>query len=199
MVGKIFITSHGYDPEYGEHIKDPFLDGEPSLGACRPDIRETLQPGDHIFTISGGLPRVQQINQYVFCGFEIKEKIAAIEAFERFPQRRLRKNEFGQLVGNIIVDQYGCKHPLDQHRGGSSFERRKKNYVIGKNLIMPNTPAEIAMAREQTMDILCRVIGKLGNKPFDLIGRSGKKLNEKQVAILIEWLLSLKVENSNAA
>ena len=25
MIGKIFITSSGYDPEKGKHVKDPYL------------------------------------------------------------------------------------------------------------------------------------------------------------------------------
>ena len=25
MIGKIFITSSGYDPQLGKHVKDPYL------------------------------------------------------------------------------------------------------------------------------------------------------------------------------
>ena len=38
MIGKIFITSSGYDPQLGKHVKDPYLGPNASLGACRPDI-----------------------------------------------------------------------------------------------------------------------------------------------------------------
>jgi len=53
MIGKIFVTSSGGDPEKGTHVKDPYLGPNPSLGACRPDIREQLEIGDQIFVVSG--------------------------------------------------------------------------------------------------------------------------------------------------
>jgi hypothetical protein len=77
MVGKIFITRSGYDPELGKHVKDPYLGDSPTLGACRPDIREKLKLGDHIFVISGKVPNA---NQFVMGGFEIESKIPAIQA-----------------------------------------------------------------------------------------------------------------------
>lgn len=49
MVGKILITSSGYDPHLGKHVKDPHLGPCPTLGACRPDVRRKLEIGDHIF------------------------------------------------------------------------------------------------------------------------------------------------------
>lgn len=42
MVGKIFITRTGYDPQLGKHVKDPYLGPCPTLGACRPDVRKQL-------------------------------------------------------------------------------------------------------------------------------------------------------------
>jgi hypothetical protein len=74
MVGKIFITRSGYDPERGKHMKDPYLGPSPTLGACRPDIRKQLKQGDHMFVISG---RVPNFNQFVMGGFEIESKIPA--------------------------------------------------------------------------------------------------------------------------
>ena len=53
MKGKIFVTSTGYDPDKGRHVKNPYLGPRPTLGACRPDIREQLQKGDQLFTVSG--------------------------------------------------------------------------------------------------------------------------------------------------
>ena len=87
MIGKIFVTSSGYDPEKGKHVKDPYLGPNPSLGACRPDIREQLQKGDHVFVVSG---KVRGVDQVVLGGFEVAEKISAMEAYERFPEQRLR-------------------------------------------------------------------------------------------------------------
>ena len=180
MAGKIFITSAGYDPEFGKHVNDPYLDGEPSLGACRPDIRKAVKPGDHIFTITGKLPASLEKNQYIMCGFEVAEKIDALDAYLRFPKQRLKLSDDGQLHGNIIVDRLRNQHPLDQHPSGSKFDRRIKNFVVGKNLVTPTSPGEISKARNQTMDILRRVLGKLGQNPFELIGKSGKNLNENR-------------------
>src|SRR3954470_14708240 len=101
MTGKIFITSTGYDPDKGKHVKDPYLGPCPTLGACRPDIRERLQKGDQIFVVSG---KIATAKQYVIGGFEIAEKISAIEAYYRFPEHRLRRRDDGQITGNVIVN-----------------------------------------------------------------------------------------------
>jgi len=87
MVGKIYITRHGYDPEKGKLVKDPYLGPSHTLGACRPDIRKTLHRGDHIFVISGKIP---DSSQFVMAGFEIESKIPAVEAYRLFPELRLR-------------------------------------------------------------------------------------------------------------
>src|SRR5580692_11248988 len=112
MIGKIFITSSGYDPELGRQVHDPYLGPRPTLGACRPDIRRQLKEGDHIFVISG---RLAHANQYVMAGFEIDAKVDAIEAYRMFPELRLRRRAGGQLTGNIIVDANGRHHKLDDH------------------------------------------------------------------------------------
>jgi len=186
MIGKIYITRHGYDPERGKHIKDPYLGPRPTLGACRPDIRSVLNKGDHIFFISGKVP---DLSQFVMGGFEIDSKVSAGEAYELFPELRLRRLDDGQLTGNVIVTSDGRQHPLDDH---SSFEKRIKNYVIGKNLILLETPEEIAEGRSQTLEALCDILQKNGNSPFDLLGRSGAKLTEQQILRLRDWLASLK-------
>src|SRR6478752_1549801 len=108
MVGKIFITRSGYDPQYGKHIKDPYLGPNPSLGACRPDIRIRVKEGDHLFFISG---KLRNVNQYVMGGFEVENKIDAMKAYQRFPEQRLHLREDGQLAGNVIVDENGAQHP----------------------------------------------------------------------------------------
>ena len=100
MIGKIFITRTGYDPQLGRHVKDPDLGSSPSLGVCRPNIRRQVRIGDHIFVISG---KVNNAKQFVMCGFEIVRKIDARDAYVAFPERRLRRQEDGQLAGNIIV------------------------------------------------------------------------------------------------
>jgi hypothetical protein len=182
MIGKIFITRSGYDPELGKHVKDPYLGPTPTLGACRPDIRKQLRIGDHVFTVSG---KVRGVNQFVMGGFEIDSKISAAEAYKIFPEQRLRQLEDGQLTGNIIVDAKGNQHVLDDH---NSFEARIKNYLIGKNLIVIREPDEIALARKETLEILQEVLKKKGSSPFAVVGRFGSRLNENQVTLLRSWL-----------
>ena len=186
MIGKIFITRSGYDPQLGKHVKDPYLGASPTLGACRPDIRSQLEAHDHIFVISGKVP---DANQFVMAGFEIQSKIDAIEAYHRFPEHRLRKLADGQLTGNIIVDARGRQHDLDDH---NSFSKRIKNYVIGTNPVLIATPDEIAEGREQTLDALRDILHKKGSSPVEVVGRWGSKLTEKQVLQLREWLAALK-------
>ena len=174
MIGKIFITRSGYDPERGKHVKDPYLGVNPTLGACRPDIRRQLAKGDHIFTISGKVPGV---NQYVMGGFEIDSKMSAVEAYEQFPEQRLRARDDGQLVGNIIVNAQGQQHDLDDH---NSFDARIKNYVVGRNLIALQTPEEIALGRVQTLEALVDILEKKGKTPFEVVGRFGSKLKRNR-------------------
>ena len=188
MIGKIFITSSGYDPQLGKHVKDPYLGQNPSLGACRPDVRRQVSEGSHLFVISGKLPNVRQ---FVMGGFEVVQKIDAREAYQRFPDQRLRLREDGRLTGNIIVDQDGGRHELDNHKP-SSFAKRISNYIVGTNCIALVRPEEIALGREQTLDVLREIFKKNGESPWDIVGHYGSQLTEEQVRQLHEWLLSLK-------
>ena len=186
MIGKIFITRTGYDPELGKYVKDPHLGQPPTLGACRPDIRAKVSVGDQIFVISG---KVRGAKQFVMCGFEVVEKMDAREAYLEFPQRRLRRLDNGEITGNIIVNSDGLKHKLDDHR---TFDTRLPNYLVGKKNIAPTFPKEIAMGREQTVDALREILQKKGNSPIEIVGRWGSPLTEKQAQRLRDWLLSLK-------
>ena len=162
MVGKIFITRSGYDPRLGQHIKDPYLGTTPTLGACRPDLRKQLKEGDHIFVISGKVP---DANQLVIAGFEVQAKIPAVEAYDRFPELRLRQLEDGQLTGNIVVSPDGRQHHLDQHNP-KTFQKRVKDYVVGTNLIALTTDDEIAKGRQQTLEALREILHKKGKSPI---------------------------------
>jgi len=187
MIGKIFITSSGYDPQLGKHIKDPYLGPNASLGACRPDIRRLVKEGDHIFVISGKLPNVRQ---FVMGGFEVVTKIDAQEAYRMFPDQRLRLRDDGQLTGNVIVDSNGVQHQLDNHDPGT-FAKRVSNYIVGTNSIALVKPKEIALGREQTLDALREILKKNGGSPWEIVGHYGSRLTEEQVHQLRKWLLSL--------
>lgn len=192
MIGKIFVTSSGYDPEKGKAVKDPYLGPESSLGACRPDIGEKLRRGDHIFVVSGKIPNLPQ---FVMGGFEIEEKISAIEAFERFPEQRLALLPNGQIRGNVIVTAEGKQHPLDHH---NQFERRIQNYVVGTNTIALLTAEEMAEGRRLTLDILSDVFEIRGNSIRELMGRN-RNLSEKQVLKLRARLAAVKTISTRAA
>lgn len=185
MIGKIFVTSSGYDPEKGKQIKDPYLGPNPSLGACRPDIREQLQKGDHIFVVSG---KVRNTNQIVLGGFEIEDKISAMEAYDRFPEQRLRLQPDGQVSGNVIVDAYGNQHELDHH---DKFARRIENYIVGTNPIALATAEEIEEGRRLTLEILGDVFERKGNSIREVLGRC-RKLTEKQILKLRSLLNAVK-------
>ena len=165
MVGKIFITRSGYDPQLGKHVKDPYLGPCPTLGACRPDVRKQLPKGDHIFVISGKVPVAPQ---FVMAGFEIAEKMDARTAYEQFPEHRLHRLPDGQLDGNIIVRSDGKQHELDDH---ASFDERIQNYVIGTNMIALDSSPEIAKGREETLEALCEILHKRGSSPVEVVGR----------------------------
>lgn len=185
MIGKIYVISTGYDPEKGQHVNDPYLGPVPTLGACRHDIREKLQKGDHIFVVSGKVPNVDQV---VLGGFEIAEKISAIEAYERFPERRLRLLPNGQLTGNVIVTAKGEQHELDNH---DQFARRIENYIVGTNPIALLTPEELAEGRHRTLDILREVFVKKGNSIREIIGRCSN-LEAEQILKLRALLHAVK-------
>src|SRR5436190_3271813 len=186
MVGKIFITRSGYDPELGKHVKDPYLGPTPTLGACRPDVRRRLAKGDHVFVISG---KVAGVEQFVMGGFEVESKISATEAYQLFPHLRLRKREDGQLTGNVIVDASGRQHKLDDHK---SFHERVKNYVVGTNLVSLVTPFEINEGRRQTLEALRDILHKGGDSAVEVVGRWGTHLTEEQVLQLRNWLHRIK-------
>lgn len=186
MVGKIYITRHGYDPQKGGYIKDPYLDGRPTMGACRPDIRKSLNIGDTIFVVSGGVP---EFKQFIMGCFDIQNKITMQEAYKRFPEQRLHLRDDGQLAGNVIINAEGCQHELDNHE---NFNGRLSDYIIGGNEIILRSDDEIDAGRDQTMDILRSVFKKAGTKPFDILGRAAPKLNAKQVDKLKDWLESIK-------
>lgn len=185
MIGKIYVMSSGYDPEKGKHVNDPYLGPNPTLGACRPDIREKLQTGDQIFVVSG---KVRNIDQVILGGFEIAEKISAIEAYERYPAQRLRLLSDGQITGNVIVTADGKQHELDHH---NQFARRIQNYIVGRDAIALSSREELAEGRRQTLDILREVFLRNGKSIVEVIGRCSN-LNAEQITKLRALLDAVK-------
>lgn len=188
MIGKIFITRSGYDPKRGKHVKDPYLEGEPKFGACRPDIRKKLEVDDFIFPISG---KVKGINQYVMAAFQVARKMHAREAYNAFPEQRLRRLPDGQITGNVVIDARGAKSRLDTHKR-ETFRDRLPNYIVGKSLIVLSSDEEVERGRRETLEVLQEIVKKKGNSPKDVVGRFGTTLDEKQAIQLRDWMQKLK-------
>ena len=151
------------------------------------NIRRVVLPGDFIFVVSGKVPAVQQ---YVVGGMQVEEKIDALAAYQRFPEDRLQTGANGLVEGNIIVDAEGNQHPLDTHEP-ETFEDRIQNFIVGKNAVALESNHEVAMGRDQTLPKLSEMLGKRGNRVFDVIGRAAK-LNESQVQDMLSWLQGIK-------
>ena len=181
----MYIGRSGYDPDKGKGINDPYLGDVPTLGACVPNIRGRVVPGDHIFFVSG---KVSSVQQFVIGGFEVAEKIPATEAYARFPKLRLCLGKNGEKIGNIIVDQHGRQSPLDDH---DDFEHRIDNYIVGRDAIVLVQPNEVARGRLETLDVLRKVFRKDGPGPINVIGRCSR-LDEDQIEEIRYWLLSIK-------
>jgi hypothetical protein len=186
--GYIYITGTGTDPFARGNLNDPLLfTRTPTLGACMPNIRRLVLPGDFVFVVSGKVPGVQQ---YVVGGMRVEEKITALAAFRRFPDNRLHRNANGLVWGNVVVDSKGRQHPLDHHPS-QTFSERVKNFIVGSNPVALETPEEVAVGRDQTLPKLSRLLGKKGNRVIDVMSR-WSKLDEAQVRELIAWLEGIK-------
>lgn len=185
MKGYVYITS--VDPGQGIYLNDPIFEGTPTLGACMPNVREKVEKGDYIFTISG---KTTGVDQYVIGGFEVESKLSALAARKRFPENILHIDKAGIRRGNIIVNADGTKHPDDTHRI-ETFERRIQNYVIGRNPINIAEEEQVKLARMETLGFLKSTFGKDGTIVRDIIGRC-KKMDANQVNDMITWLKSIK-------
>jgi hypothetical protein len=185
MKGYIYPMFKGADPGKGWQMTDPIFGKVPTLGACMPNIRRVVTPGDYIFVISG---QAEGVTQYVVGGFEVAEKINAMAAYKRFPGNRQHLLPDGSLRGNIIVDSNGKHSSVDYH---NNFEKRVENYIVGKNPLVLETPKEIVRARKETLDVLSTVFKKTGRRISDIIGR-WRRLDDLQIGQMLDWMQSLK-------
>jgi hypothetical protein len=185
LKGYIYTMAAGADPGHGWVMNDPIFGKVPTLGACVPNIRRAVLPGDYIFVVSG---RIRQERQFVVGGFKVREKIDALAAYRRFPQNRMTVGKTGQVEGNVILDKNGKHHPLDEH---SNFASRLENYIVGSDPTYFETPAQFNAARSETVEVLSDVFKKPGQRVFDIIGRY-RKMKGGQVENLLEWMHSIK-------
>ncbi|WP_159660132.1 hypothetical protein [Alcanivorax xiamenensis] len=188
MKGYIYTMYKGADPGAGWKMSDPDIySATPSLGACVPNVRRAVNEGDYIFIVSG---RIASMRQFVVGGFQVAEKIDALSAFDRFPEKRLKRDdETGQILGNIIVDKYGNHSGLDDHK---NFDRRVENYIVGRNPEAFKDALEIEVARDQSLGMLKKVFHvENANKMHDVIAR-WRKLDKEQVEVILAWIRKIK-------
>ena len=193
MKGYIYISGGGADPEANDNLNDPLFEKTPTLGACMPNIRRLVRPGDYVFVISGKTIGVQQ---YVVGGFRVVEKISALAALERFPENQLTIDGAGKKRGNIIVMPDGSQNPDDTH-DPETFENRIENYLVGVDPVVLDTPNEVALGRNETLEKLSSILGRpRGNRVIDVMGRWAK-MDEGQVSDMLAWLNGAKDRASN--
>lgn len=190
MKGYIYTMFQGADPGAGWKMTDPIFGKKPTMGACMPNIRRLVMPGDYIFAISG---RSVGVKQFVVGGFQVDKKIHALEALKQIPENKQIQLEGGELQGNIIVNEKGKQHPWDYH---TNFKDRLDNYIVGKNPKAFEKPPEIELARDESLDFLCKLFDyktKDIKTVKDVIAR-WRKLNERQIENTLEWMDKIKKE-----
>lgn len=187
--GYVFVSPRS-DPGVGKRLDDPIFGTVPTMGACRPDLRRLVRPGDYMFVISG---KTKGIPQYIIGGFAVDEKISALAAYGRYPELRLRSLEDGGKVGNIIVDAHGEHHALDHHPE-NNFQRRIQNFLVGRDQVHLETPPEVELGRERSLAILKEIFGRArASRVADIVPRN-RRLEIEQVNALVEALRAIKAE-----
>jgi hypothetical protein len=196
MSSYVFV-SPGSDPGMGRPLHDPILASgvRPTMGSCRPDLRRNVRVGDQVFVISGSMGPKAGLSQYVIGGL-VADRILddQLAAYNEFPEYRLHYGSDGARTGNIIVNADGSQHAKDHHPA-DTFQRRIRAYLVGKDPVVIESPPEIALARERSVQILAEVLDVRGARTMrDVIGRNWRKLSAAQADRLRAALLDLKRE-----
>jgi hypothetical protein len=184
--GYIYTMFKGADPAEGFELTDPIFGKVPTMGACRPDIRRVVEPGDQIFVVSG---RCRTTQQYVVGGFAVGQKITQLVAYAQFPENRQRRDADGTMHGNVIVLEDGTQNPVDYH---GNFKNRVDNYIIGQDPIILEKPEEVRRGRKETLPTLKEILHIEGDSVFKILGRSGRRLSGDQVEQMRRWLSGIK-------
>jgi hypothetical protein len=169
------------DPHFWTH--------PPTWGICRNDLRKKCDPGDYIFFV---LPLHGSHPQMIFAYLNICQIITHHEAYHR-PD--LRKKLMGNKNhnGNIIVDADDAYNRFDFGVHKHKFNRIKNHYAIGdstKSKIL--TAKQIQALAPQFLNKLVSVLKPSFSisptKPFDIITRAGRQLNETQIKSFLTWI-----------
>jgi hypothetical protein len=187
MKGYIFV-SPGSDPGAGRPLADPIFGRTTTMGMCRPDLRGQVKKGDSLFVLSG---KIEGFQQYLIGGLSVGQQLGALAALAKFPENKLKQQDDGSKTGNIIVTATGERDPLDHH-SAASFKKRIQNFIIADDAVYVEAQKEIELARQRTLDILRRVFDKPKAESVHKLIYRGRVLNEKQIAMLVEALESIK-------
>ncbi len=163
---------------------DPhFWNEPPTWGICRTDFRKRLDKNDYIFFV---LPKEAELPQMIYGYIKIQESISHMEAYNRFPQKRMKNNNPN---GNIIVDKFGNYNRFDNNIHKDKFERIKNYYIIGdKNNSSFLLPGKIIKLSKYFLPTLQNIFNSKAEDIFGIIGRKGRILNDAQIIKLLNWL-----------
>jgi len=93
--------------------------------------------------------------------------------------------------GNIIVTADGLHDPRDNH---GNFDKRIRNYLVGKNPVALETPREVELGRERSVSILSNVFDRPEATTIrQIIGRF-RKLSDDQAYRIRSALDDIKRE-----
>lgn len=191
MEGRIYISGAFTNIKYAKCKpnknwldNDPhFWNEPPTWGICRTDFRKKLDKNDYIFFV---LPKEAELPQMIYGYIKIQESISHVEAYNRFPQKRMKNNNPN---GNIIVDEFGNYNRFDNNVHKDKFERIKNYYIIGdKNNSSFLRPREIIKLSKYFLPTLQNIFNSKAADIFGIIGRKGRILNDAQIIKLLNWL-----------
>ena len=192
MQGRIYISSAFTNLKYSickpnsEFLdNDPhFWNSPPTWGVCRTDFRSKLEKGDYIFFV---LPKYTTLPQMIYGYMKIIDNITHIDAYKRFPQKRMKRN--GNPNGNIIVGKNGEYNDYDDNIHEDRFAKIKQYYVVGDRIRSQFLkPEKIKLLAPTFLQTLNKVFNINPDNIFSIIGRKGRKLNEEQINTLLRWL-----------
>jgi len=191
MEGRIYISSAFTNLKYAKCKpnkdwldNDPhFWNSPPTWGICRTDFRKMLNKNDYIFFV---LPKRTELPQMIYGYIKILKSISHLEAYQIFPQKRLKN---GKPNGNIIVDEFGNYNRYDNNAHKERFEQIKNYYIVGdRNNSKFLQENEINKLSKSFLQKLQKVFVSKASDIFDIIGRKGRILDEKQIDTLLKWL-----------
>lgn len=164
---------------------DPHIWDKPyTWGICRPDLRNCINPGDYVFYVFGSDADYPQM---IFAYIKVAKVITHLEAFKELRSKRMVNDN--NPNGNIIVDYAG---DYNKHDGGVhkyNFNKIKKFYAVADMRYSRRlTEKEILRKSPSFIQLLKKIFLKEGKRPIDFISRKGRRLDENQIKLILNWL-----------